>query len=301
MQTRRDVLSGLGAVGVTLTTQPVRASTEIVDALGRRVVLSAPPRRIIPIFASNTELVVAAGLTDRIVGVEAYTRFPPEIAGLPQIGGRLGFSVDRVVMLRPDLVIVTPARQAVHQLVDPLERLGIPVIVLAHPTIAAVLANLRLVARAGGVEADGDSVARRLEERLATVAARNASRPRPRALMITGRVSNGLLLVARPDTYTADAARAAGTRDALTGPRHLLQVSPEAVLRADPDCVLFAGTEAAMHEVFDTPAWSGLRARQGGRLIAVNRAEFLIPGPRVVDGIEKLATRLGAITWERPS
>ncbi len=119
--------------------------------------------------------------------------------------------------------------------------------------------------------------------------------------MITGRVANGLLLVARPDTYTADAARAAGTRDALTGPRHLPQVSPEAVLRADPDCVLFAGTEDAMREVFDAPAWAGLRARRDGRLFAVNRGEFLIPGPRVVDGIETLAARLGAITWEGPS
>lgn len=263
--------------------------------------LPALPQRIIPIFASNTELVVAAGLTDRIVGVEAYTRFPREIAHLPQVGGRLGFSVDRVAKLRPDLVIVTPARQALHQLVDPLERLGIPVIVLTHPTIAAVLANLRLVARAGGVEAHGDAVARGLEARLAAVAGRQVRQPGPRALMIIGRVANGLLLVARPDTYTADAARAAGVRDALTGPRHLPQISPEAVLRADPDCVLFAGTEDAMGEVFDAPAWSGLRARREGRLFAVHRAEFLIPGPRVVDGIEKLAARLGTVTWNRPS
>lgn len=296
MLKRRVFLSWLGAAGITLAAPSASASIAIVDALGRRVVLAAAPQRIIPIFASNTELVVAAGLTDRIVGVEAYTRFPREITHLPQVGGRLGFSVDRVALLGPDLVIVTPARQAVHQLLDPLERLGIPVIVLTHPTVAAVLANLRLVARAGGVEAHGDAVARRLEARLAAVAARHAGRPEPRALMITGRVANGLLLVARPDTYTADAARAAGIRDALVGQRHLPQVSPEAVLRADPDCVLFAGTEDAMREVFDAPAWSGLRARREGRILAVSRAEFLIPGPRVVDGIEKLAARLATLT-----
>ncbi|MBY0360559.1 MAG: ABC transporter substrate-binding protein [Phreatobacter sp.] len=300
MTSRRGFVVGLGAAGVTLAA-PAAASELIVDALGRRVVLSTPPRRIVPIFASNTELVVAAGLTDRIVGVEAYTRFPPAIAGLPQVGGRLGFSVDRVARLRPDLVIVTPARQAVHQLVDPLERLGIPVMVLNHPSLAAVLANLRLVARAGGVAAEGEAVARRLEARLAAVTARTASRPRPRALMITGRVSNGLLLVARPDSYTADAARAAGTRDALEGSRLLSQVSPEAILRADPDCILFAGTEAAMRDVFDAAAWAGLGARRNGRLFAVNRAEFLIPGPRVVDGIESLAARLGDVAWERPT
>ncbi len=300
MTSRRGFVMALGAAGMTLAA-PVAASEEIVDALGRRIVLPTPPRRIVPIFASNTELVVAAGLTDRIVGVEAYTRFPPAIAGLPQVGGRLGFSVDRIAGLRPDLVIVTPARQAVHQLVDPLERLGIPVMVLTHPTLAAVLANLRLVARAGGVPEAGETMARHLERRLAAVAARTASRPRPRALMITGRVSTGLLLVARPDSYTADAARAAGTRDALEGRRLLPQVSPEAILRADPDCILFAGTEAAMRDLFDAPAWAGLAARRTGRLFAVNRAAFLIPGPRVVDGIEALATRLGDVAWERPA
>jgi len=300
MANRRGFITGLGAAGVFLAA-PAFGSEAIVDALGRRVVLPAPPRRIIPIFASNTELVAAAGLADRIVGVEAYTRFPPAVAGLPQVGGRLGFSVDRVARLRPDLVIVTPARQAVHQLIDPLERLGIPVIVLTHPSLAGVLANLRLVARAGGVAAHGEAVARRLEARLAAVAERRSGRPRPRALVITGRVSNGLLLVARPDTYTADAARAAGTRDALDGPRLLPQVSPEAILRADPDCIVFAGPDAAMREVFDAPAWTGLAARRNGRLIAVNRAEFLIPGPRVVDGIERLAAQLGAIDWHRPA
>jgi iron complex transport system substrate-binding protein len=265
----------------------------LADSLGRQVVLPAPPQRIVPIFASNTELVAAAGAADRIVGVEAYTRFPPEIAHLPQVGGRLGFSVDRVARLSPDLVIVTPARQAVHQLVDPLERLGIPVMVLTHPTVAAVLANLRLVARACGLEGRGEAAALRLEARLAAVAVAAADRRGPslRALMVTGRVSSGLLLIARPGTYTADAVRLAGALPAL-GPQVLAQVSPEAILRADPDILLFAGTEAARDELFASPAWSALRARREGRIVTVSRSTFLIPGPRVVDGIEALATVL---------
>ena len=89
------------------------------DALGRRVEIAAPPQRIVSIFASNTELVAALGLLDRVVGVEDFTRFPPGVERIPKVGGRLGFSVDAVVARQPDLVIVTPARQAAHQLVDP--------------------------------------------------------------------------------------------------------------------------------------------------------------------------------------
>lgn len=66
---------GLGAAGALLAA-PAAGSEAIVDALGRRVVLDRPPRRIIPIFASNTELVVAAGLAERIVGVRPTRAFP---------------------------------------------------------------------------------------------------------------------------------------------------------------------------------------------------------------------------------
>jgi iron complex transport system substrate-binding protein len=264
----------------------------VTDALGRQVTLERPPQRLVTIFASNTELAAAVGLTDRIVGIESFTRFPPEVVGRPQVGGRLGFSVDRVVRQRPDLVVVTPARQAVHQLVDPMERLGIPVIVVTHRTVDEVFANIRLVAKAAGVEARGDAVTDALQARLDTVARRVLGRERPRVVMITGRVATGLMLIARPGSYTADAMVAAGARLAFDQPQVLPQVSPEAILRSDPDIVLFAGSEADRRELFARPGWQHLRALREGRVLTVSRAEFLIPGPRVVDGIEKLAAVL---------
>jgi iron complex transport system substrate-binding protein len=107
------VLTAACALGpaVTAAGEPIT----VRDGLDRVVTLPAPPRRIVTIFASNTEMVAALGLTDRIVGIEAYTRHPPEVVSKPLVGGRLGFSVDAMVGLRPDLVVVTPARQAVNQ------------------------------------------------------------------------------------------------------------------------------------------------------------------------------------------
>jgi iron complex transport system substrate-binding protein len=264
----------------------------VVDALDRRVRLAAPPQRLVTIFASNTELAAAVGLADRIVGIESFTRFPPEVLGRPQVGGRLGFSVDRVVRQRPDLVIVTPARQAVHQLVDPMERLGIPIVVLTHRTVGEVFANIRLVAKAAGAEARGDAVTGALQARLDGVARRVLGRERPRVVMITGRVGSGLMLIARPGSYTADALVAAGARLAFDQPQMLPQLSPEAILRSDPDVVLFAGSDSDMRDLFARPGWQHLRALREGRVHTVARAEFLIPGPRVVAGIEKLAAIL---------
>jgi iron complex transport system substrate-binding protein len=282
----------IGALaGLTVTGSAMAGPIRLTDALDRTVELRAAPRRVVTIFSSNTELVAALGLTDRIVGIDAFTRYPPEAATKPVVGGRLGFSVDAVVAQNPDLVLVTPARQAAHQLLAPMERLGLPVIVLTSRSLDEVLGNIRLVGRALGVAERGEAVAAGLEARLAAVARRLAGTVCPRTILVTGRLGNGLLLVARQDTYTGDALVRAGTCPALAN-RGIAQVSPEAVLAADPDVLLLAGQEWELAELTARPGFREMRAVQAGRAHTLPRAEFLIPGPRTVDGIERLAALL---------
>lgn len=279
-------LAGL-AVASPAMAEPIR----LTDALGRAVELPAAPRRVVTIFSSNTELVAALGLTDRIVGIDAFTRYPPEAATKPVVGGRLGFSVDAVVAQNPDLVLVTPARQAAHQLLVPMERLGLPVIVMTSRSLGEVLGNIRLVGRALGEAERGETVAAGLEARLAAVARRLAGTVCPRTILVTGRLGNGLLLVARQDSYTGDALVRAGACPALAN-RGIAQVSPEAVLAADPDVLLLAGQEWELAELTARLGFREMRAVQAGRAHTLWRAEFLIPGPRTVDGIERLAALL---------
>ncbi|MCJ2082662.1 ABC transporter substrate-binding protein [Methylobacterium sp. J-090] len=275
---------------VLVAAGPIRAEpVRVVDALGRGVVLAAPPRRIVTIFSSNTELVAALGLTDRIVGIDAFTRYPPDAAAKPVVGGRLGFSVEAIAAQNPDLVVLTPARQAVHQILDALERIGVPAVVLTSRTVTEVVENLRLLARATGVPERGEALASGLEARLGAVRERVATRPCRRVVMVTGRLGNGLLLSARRDTYTGDAILRAGGCFALSGNGAVPQVSPEAVFAADPDVLLLAGSADEMAELARRPGFSGMRAVAAGHAHAVPRTEFLIPGPRTVAGIERLA------------
>jgi iron complex transport system substrate-binding protein len=275
-------------VAALVLAAPAAAQVTVRDAFDRSVTLTAPPQRIVTIFASNTEMVASLGLADRIVGIEAFTRFPPEVLNRPLVGGRLGFSVDAVVAQRPDLVVVTPARQAAHQLVDPMERLGVPVVVLLQRDVAEILANIRLLGRLGGVPERGEAVAAAFETRLARITERVKAAQPPSLVMVTGRIGNGLMLVARRDTYTGDAIQRAGGRFALERST-IAQVSPEAIFNSDPDILLFAGSERDMRELIARPGWKEMRAVRAGRAHAVSRAELLIPGPRTIDGIERLA------------
>ena len=284
---RRALLGAILAFAVAL--QPVAAAPVTVrDAFDRSVTVPAPPQRIVAIFASNVEMLAALGLADHIVGIESFTRYPPEVLGKPLVGGRLGFSVDEVVAQQPDLVVVTPSRQAANQLIDPMERLGIPIVVLLQRNVEEILANIRLLARLCGVAERGDELVARLQARLDKVEQRVAGLKPPSVVMITGRLGNGLLLVTRPGTYTGDAIVRAGGRLAFEG-GIIAQVSPEAVFNSDPDMLLFAGTDKDMKELIGRPGWSDMRAVKSRRVHAVSRVELLIPGPRTIDGIEHLA------------
>ncbi|WP_395710727.1 ABC transporter substrate-binding protein [Reyranella sp.] len=292
------IVASLALLALTILGAARAEPVTVRDAFDRSVTVPGPPQRIVTIFASNTEMVAALGLTDRIVGIEAFTRFPPEVLGKPLVGGRLGFSVDAVVARKPDLVVVTPSRQAANQLIDPMERLGIPIVVLLQRNVEEILSNIRLLARLAGVPERGEALAARLQARLDAVARSVADLPAPSVVMITGRLGNGLMLVTRPGTYTGGAIVRAGGRLAFDSGT-IAQVSPEAILNADPDVLLFAGSEKDMKELTSRPGWNGMRAVKSKRAHAVSRAELLIPGPRTIDGVEKLAALLHPMTATR--
>jgi len=271
----------------------------VTDGAGRVVTITAAPQRLVTIFASNTEIAAAIGLLPRIVGIEAFTRYPPEVLDRPLVGGRLGFSVDTVVALRPDLVVVTPSRQAANQLIDPMERLGVPIIVLLQRNVPEILSNIRLMAKVAGVAERGEMVATGMERRLERVRQRVEGLNPPSTIMITGRLGNGLMLVAREGTYTGDAIVRAGGRFGLPGTAAIAQVSPEAILNADPDVLLWAGSDKDLRELIARPGWADMRAVKSGRAHAVNRTEILIPGPRTIDGIERLAALFHPLAPQR--
>jgi iron complex transport system substrate-binding protein len=99
------------------------------------------------------------------------------------------------------------------------------------------------------------------------------------------------LLMARPGTYTGDALELAGGRFARR-PWCDCPGIARAILDADPDVLLYAGSVADRDDLIRRPGWSEMRAVKAQRAYAVSRAELLIPGPRVVDGVEHLAALL---------
>jgi iron complex transport system substrate-binding protein len=268
-------------------------SIAVRDGLGREVRLPAPPQRIVSIFASNTELLVALGLAERIVGIEDFTRYPPGIRdGRAIVGGRLGFSAEAIARLRPDLVVMTPSRGAAQTLIRPLALVGIATLVLVHRDLAQIFANLALLGEATAEPAAASRTIAALQRRLAAVRARISARPPARVFVELGANDRGALQTVRAGTYTADAIALAGGANVFAGLSGITQVSAEAVQLADPDVILVARDGFDPASLARRPGWAGLRALRSGRVHAVPRALLLIPGPRVVAGVERMARLL---------
>lgn len=291
----RYLLAGVACL-IAYSSYASNYPVQVVDAMGRKVVIQQRPQRIVTVFSSNTEIVAALGLSKFIVGIDGYTYYPDSIKEVPKIGGRLGFSLDSIIAQTPDLVIMTPARQATHQLIPALDKLGVASVVVNGGSIATILDNILLIAEVTGVPETGKALVNTMQQRLQAIPKLSRC---PQVILITGRVGNGLLLVARRyasnvNAYTADIVLKAGgclvlDKDNSSLPQ-LNQISPEVILATNPDIILFAGSKAELAELSNSiVGWNELTAVKTGFVRTVSRAELLISGPRVIDGVESLS------------
>lgn len=280
-------------LALALPVAPLSASVLVHDGLNRAITIQQPPTRIVSLFASNTELLAALGLESRIVGIEDYTHYPPGIRdNRTFVGGRLGFSAEAIARLRPELVVMTPARGAADALLRPMAVTGTPVLVLTHTDMEQIFSNLDLLGQAAGVPELAQATIAGLRARLASVQAGNQDRRPPRVYLEIGENDRGALQTVRAGTYTADALALAGADNVFAGLNGITQVSGEAVIRANPEVILVARTDTDISRISSRPGWQHIDAVRNGRVYAVDRALLLIPGPRVVDGVEQIARLL---------
>src|SRR5205814_9439610 len=103
---------------------------------------AAPPQRIVSLIPSVTEMLFAIGEGKRVVGVSSYDEYPPEVKGLPRVGGLLDPNVERLLSLKPDLVVLY---QTQNELKQRLDRAGIPYYSYEHRALADITVTLRAI------------------------------------------------------------------------------------------------------------------------------------------------------------
>jgi iron complex transport system substrate-binding protein len=257
------------------------AAIEVRDDRGAAVALDAPARRIVTLAPHLAEIAFAAGAGERLVGVSNFSDFPPEARRLPVVfdWGRVDY--ERVLALRPDVVLAwrsgTPALQ-----VDRLERLGLKVIVTEVRRFADVAALVRLVGRIAGTEAQADARARAFERSLDALRAEYAERP---VVSVFLEIWHTPMITINGEHVFSEAIALCGGRNVFARARTATPlVSREQLLGARPDVVV-TGSRAERDAWRDLDAVPAVRAN---RVYAVDANDLHRPGPRLLDGARAL-------------
>lgn len=277
----------LALSGLLLAVEPAAALT-LLDMRGRAVTLPAPPRRIVSLVPSVTELIFALGAQDRLVGVTDYCDFPPEARQKTSVGGMLAPSLETIVALQADLVIATDAGNRQETFAD-LRRLGIPVYLVHARRVAEILDVVARLGTLTGREAAAANLATRLRDRVRAVA--DLVRPfrRPRVLYVLWPEP---LIVPGRDALVTELIQLAGGDSITAGePSDYPRFSIEAAVARAPEVILLArhGTGSEPHARDRWERLATLPAVKAGRVHGVDGDLLHRYGPRVVDGLELLA------------
>lgn len=263
----------------------------LTDDLGKEVTLPAAPQRLVSLSPSNTEILFALGLGEKVVGVDDYSNYPPEAAAVPKIGGFSKPNVEKVVALKPDLVLATGMHQ---QAVDRLEEMGIAVAVVNAKTVDEVLESIKWVGRATGAEDRAARVVAEMEERIRRVQALVRDIPEEKKPLVYYEVYSDPLMSAGPKTLIGQLIELAGGRNlARTAETDYPRFSAEAVIKGDPEIILFPqfhGTASqTVEQIKARPGWEAIRAVKNNRVYGIDADLISRPGPRVAEALERLA------------
>jgi iron complex transport system substrate-binding protein len=262
--------------------------------------LAPGPSRIVSTSPSITETLFALGLGDRVVGVSEFCRFPVEVASLPKVGPFLTPDPERIAALRPDLVILHSIPNGIDRR---LSSLKIPFAVVERGTMGSVFASIRIVGGAAGVPDRAERLIADLTRRFDALRRAAPATSPPTVLFIIGRRPGMLadLVAVGEDAYLDDLIEVAGGRNALAGSRMPAypRISMETVLRLDPDVIIDTvdmgetvaeRTERAAANTRLWRAYPMLKAVTSRRLHAATTDAVVVPGPRVVEAAEWLAS-----------
>jgi iron complex transport system substrate-binding protein len=258
---------------------------------------SQPPTRIVSLVPAVTEMLFAIGAGRSIVGVSCYDTFPPEVQKLPRVGALLDPDTERILALRPDLVVVYASQT------DSIARFGsagIRTFTDRHGGVAAVLETIRKLGDATGHSAEAERLARDIASRIDAVRARVKGRTRPRTLLVLGRQPSTLrnMYVSGGAGFMHEMLDAAGGANVFADTAsESVQPSHEVLLMRAPDVILEIRAAGLMDPAAreERQSWASLGsipAVRSGRIQVLVGDYLVLPGPRIAQAVETFARAL---------
>lgn len=263
----------------------------VKDDLGRKLTITKEPQRIISTAPSVTEILFALGLDGKIVGVTTFCNYPEEAKRKEKIGTFQNPNIEKILSLRPDLVIATGGIQ--RQTVEKLEQLGIPVFVSYPTTLDEVIKGVYTIGRITGAKENAKRLVFDLKFRVARVISKvNKAKTKPKVFF---ELWHEPLMSAGPGSFVDDLVKKAGGINIAGTAKSAYPIfSLEQIIKENPDVII--GAESSMGgnplEISKRPGWDSLRAVKEQRIYKINDDIIFRAGPRLVLALEIIAKYL---------
>lgn len=277
-----------GLAALLLCTAPAWAVLTVRDDAGRSVAVVAPAQRVIALAPHATEL-VAALAPERIVGVDSASNYPSTVATLPKVADFSSINVERILALRPDLVVVWES-SAISQPLTVVLRHGIPVFVSKPQSPVEVAGDLRRIGHLLGQDKAADALAAQIVQRDRALRQRYAGAPPVRVFL---QVNEKPLMSLSRKSFLGQALNTCGA----VGPYDTAMVeaplaSTEVVLGFAPDVLISTGPLSTLQQ---WQAWPAIPAVAHRQVLSIADDIYVRPGPRLIDGMEKLCAAIDRV------
>jgi iron complex transport system substrate-binding protein len=255
----------------------------VFDDLGRLVAINGTPQRIVSLAPSNTEILFALGLGDRVVGVTDYCDYPPEVLNKTKVGGYANPDIEKIVALNPDLILAGYGNPI--EVVYTLAGLGLTVFGIKTTDLDDLLNDIRRVGEITDKEVEAQALTSAMESRIQAVTNQTEElEQRPRVFYI---VWHDPLWTAGSGTFINELIEKAGGVNIFGNVTGYPMVSIEDVLARDPEIII--ASEWSYDWAINASELASTNASQTGRIYTVDDDLVQRPGPRLVEGLEWFA------------
>jgi len=266
------------------------ALREFTDEAGRKVSLPKDIQRVVSLAPNLTEIIYAVGAGDRLVGDTEYCDYPAEAKNVAKIGDTLHPSVERIIALHPQLVLVSTASQ-LEAFTKQLGDQGIAIYVTNPGNLDQVFQSITTVGELLGSQDRAGQLVANLRQRgdAVTTALQDA-----KSVKVFYQLSNEPLYTIGRDAYLTDLVRRAGGISVTADvPGGFPRFSDEAALAARPEAIILpTGGSMGTANAAVAPALKNSPAVLNNRVFKINEDHLSRPGPRLVDGLEEMARAL---------
>ncbi|WP_144159196.1 cobalamin-binding protein [Paraburkholderia sp. BCC1885] len=279
------------------------AAVTATDDTGATVSLPAPAQRVISLAPHVTELIYAAGGGSKLVGAVSYSDYPPEAQQVPRVGDNKALDLERIVALKPDLIVVWRHGNAQAQL-ERLRELHIPLFFSEPHQLDDVATTLTRLGTLLGTPNEANAAAGAYRQDIAQLRTRYANRP---PVSVFYQVWDQPLMTLNGTHMISDVITLCGGRNVFANLALLVPaVSTEAVLAANPEAIVTASAGATrpdkpLPQLDKWRAWPGLKAAARNNLFAIDGDLIDRPAPRIAQGARQLCEDLDVARSRRPS